>query len=163
MPTYFEYCRKSSEAEDRQILSIDSQINELERFAAQKGLTVSAVLTETKSAKAPSRPVFNSLMERLYQGETDGNAIKHVNQEIKRRTRMVSLFPNELSLLPLVTALSLKHAEFTEKNLRRDFEDRTRQNQHNLPFSKTWQQYPHIIRTQPGVNLNAFLPVRIRG
>lgn len=72
MSTYFVYSRKSSEAEDRQILSIDSQISELKRFAARKGLKIATVLTEAKSAKAPGRPVFNSLMERLYRGEADG-------------------------------------------------------------------------------------------
>src|ERR1051325_8455936 len=72
MPTYFVYCRKSSEAEDRQILSIDSQISEIKRYALQKGLKISAILTEAKSAKAPGRPVFNSMMERLYRSEADG-------------------------------------------------------------------------------------------
>ena len=33
------------------------------------------------------------------------NATERVNQEIKRRTRVASLFPNEASLLRLVTAL----------------------------------------------------------
>lgn len=72
MLKYFVYCRKSTEAEDRQILSIDSQINELKRHAAKKGLNIVAVLTEAKSAKALGRPVFNSMMERLYRGEADG-------------------------------------------------------------------------------------------
>jgi len=73
MPQYFVYCRKSSEAEDRQILSIDSQAIELKRFAAAKGIKILEVLTEAKSAKAPGvRPVFNSMMERLYRGEAAG-------------------------------------------------------------------------------------------
>jgi DNA invertase Pin-like site-specific DNA recombinase len=72
MPTIFMYCRKSSEAEDRQILSIVSQISELKRYATQKGITIATVLTEAKSAKASGRPVFNSMMERLYRGEADG-------------------------------------------------------------------------------------------
>src|SRR6266702_4792909 len=72
MPTYFMYCRKSSEAEARQILSSDSLISELKRHAARKGITIEEILTEAKSAKAPGRPVFNSLMERLYRGEADG-------------------------------------------------------------------------------------------
>src|ERR1039458_5684496 len=72
MPTYFLYCRKSSEAEDRQILSIDSQVTEMKSLAAKRGLKISPGLTEAKSAKAPGRPVFNSLMERLYRSEADG-------------------------------------------------------------------------------------------
>lgn len=72
MASYFLYCRKSSEAEDRQILSIDSQMNELKRYATKRGLKIEATLTEAKSAKAPGRPVFNSMMQRLYRGEADG-------------------------------------------------------------------------------------------
>src|ERR1035437_3960170 len=72
MPTYFIYSRKSSEAEDRQILSIDSQVSELRRFANPKGFKVVEVLTEAKSAKAPGSPIFNSMMQRLYRGEADG-------------------------------------------------------------------------------------------
>ena len=72
MPTYFIYSRKSSEAEDRQILSIDSQVSELKRFANPKGIKILEVLTEAKSAKAPGRPIFNSMMQRLYHGEADG-------------------------------------------------------------------------------------------
>ena len=63
------YCRKSSEAEDRQILSIESQVTELKRYAVRRSLKIAAVLTEAKSAKAPgARPVFNSVMQRLYRG-----------------------------------------------------------------------------------------------
>ncbi len=70
---YFLYCRKSSEAEDCQILSIDSQVIELKRFAEQQGIQILEVLTEAKSAKAPGvRPIFNSMMTRLYQGEAEG-------------------------------------------------------------------------------------------
>src|ERR1041385_7337697 len=73
MPSFFIYCRKSSEVEDRQILSIQSQVIELQRFAAQKGIKILEVLTEAKSAKARGvRPVFNSMMERLYRGEAAG-------------------------------------------------------------------------------------------
>ena len=72
MTTYFVYCRKSSEAEDRQILSIDSQVADLKRHAARKSIRILEVLTEAKSAKAPVRPVFNSMMERLYRREADG-------------------------------------------------------------------------------------------
>jgi site-specific DNA recombinase len=72
MPGYFIYSRKSTEAEDRQVLSIESQRSELREVAARLNLPVTDVLTEAKSAKAPGRPVFNSMMQRLYRGEAQG-------------------------------------------------------------------------------------------
>lgn len=72
MPGYFIYCRKSSEAEDRQVLSIESQIRELEHIAAKLNLAVTEILTESKSAKEPGRPIFNQMMQRLYRGEAAG-------------------------------------------------------------------------------------------
>jgi DNA invertase Pin-like site-specific DNA recombinase len=69
---YFVYCRKSSEAEDRQMLSIESQRNELRRYAEREALTIVAAMEEAKSAKSPGRPVFNNLMKRVERGEADG-------------------------------------------------------------------------------------------
>lgn len=72
MPTHVIYARKSTESDDRQVLSIDSQIQELKLLALRRGLQVDEVLTEAHSAKAPGRPVFGSLMKRVKQGEVSG-------------------------------------------------------------------------------------------
>jgi putative transposase len=39
------------------------------------------------------------------------NGLERLNQEIKRRSRVVRIFPNERSCLRLVTALAVEHSE----------------------------------------------------
>src|SRR5258708_1647863 len=72
MGKYVIYARKSTESEDRQVLSIDSQIREVRQLAERNGVVVAEVLTELKSAKAPGRPVFGQLIRRIHRGEVSG-------------------------------------------------------------------------------------------
>lgn len=69
MPSHVIYARKSTESDDRQVLSIDSQIQELKLLALRRGLQVDDILTEARSAKAPGRPVFGHLLRRVSKGE----------------------------------------------------------------------------------------------
>src|SRR3989344_3874491 len=69
---YFIYARKSSESEDRQVASIDDQIEELNKVAREMKLNVIRVFNESQSAKAPGRPVFNEMVRSLYAGEAQG-------------------------------------------------------------------------------------------
>jgi len=49
---YCLYARKSSESDEKQALSIDSQIHEMQKIAEQEWLVIVETVTESKSAKA---------------------------------------------------------------------------------------------------------------
>ncbi|MFH2062863.1 MAG: recombinase family protein, partial [bacterium] len=70
---YVLYARKSSEAEERQALSIDSQVKETLEFARQQGLNVLEVKQESHSAKETGkRPVFNEMLAEVRSGKFQG-------------------------------------------------------------------------------------------
>lgn len=69
---YFIYCRKSSEDKDRQILSIDSQINALKELVQKSNSKIIKIFTESKSAKAPGREQFNLMLEKIEKKEAQG-------------------------------------------------------------------------------------------
>src|ERR1043165_2565896 len=68
---YFIYCRKSTEDEDRQMLSIQAQLSEVNALAREHSLAVLETLTESKSAKGPGREVFNEMLRRIERGEAN--------------------------------------------------------------------------------------------
>jgi DNA invertase Pin-like site-specific DNA recombinase len=51
------YARKSTESEERQVLSIDAQMEELKEFAAKEKLEIVASLCEAKTAKEPGKNI----------------------------------------------------------------------------------------------------------
>jgi len=70
---YVLYSRKSTESEERQVLSIDSQIKEMLRLAERDGLEVVEIRRESHSAKNSSeRPVFNSMITDISEGKFNG-------------------------------------------------------------------------------------------
>jgi site-specific DNA recombinase len=70
---YFTYCRKSTEADDRQVLSLESQLNELKRaFGGDPSIVTLDVYDEAFSAKAPGRKLFNEMLARIERGEAEG-------------------------------------------------------------------------------------------
>jgi len=54
---YFIYARKSMENEDRQILSIESQLAELREFTIKEKLEIVASFQEAKTAKEPVKNI----------------------------------------------------------------------------------------------------------
>ena len=59
---YFIYTRKSTDSEERQILSIESQISELKEFAAKEKLEIVASLSEAKTAKEPEKNIGSNFI-----------------------------------------------------------------------------------------------------
>ena len=62
---YFIYTRKSTDSEERQVLSIEAQLAELKEFAAKEKLEIVASLCEAKTAKEPGRTVFGEMLARI--------------------------------------------------------------------------------------------------
>ena len=70
---YFLYARKSSESEERQVQSIDDQVNRLKKLAGEIKIPIKSILTEAKSAKKPNnRPLFEEMVDRIKNGEAEG-------------------------------------------------------------------------------------------
>ncbi len=78
---YFLYARKSTESDDKQIQSIDDQINFLKRKSKDLGLEIKEIFFEAKSAKKPGkRSGFNRMIEKLEAGEANGILCWQVNR-----------------------------------------------------------------------------------
>jgi DNA invertase Pin-like site-specific DNA recombinase len=77
---FFLYARKSTDVEDKQVLSIEVQIAELRAFAKQENLNVVGVLIEKRSAKIPGRPIFNEMLNKIERGEANGILAWHADR-----------------------------------------------------------------------------------
>ena len=70
---YCLYARKSSESDEKQALSIDSQVKEMLRIAERDGLEIIDIRRESHSAKdSGQRPVFNEIIKDLRSGRYTG-------------------------------------------------------------------------------------------
>jgi DNA invertase Pin-like site-specific DNA recombinase len=70
---YYLYARKSTEDDERQAMSIDSQIKEMTNIAIRDNLFIKEIRQEKYSAKASGhRPVFAQLLEDIRSGIFNG-------------------------------------------------------------------------------------------
>src|SRR3989344_1492802 len=70
---YCLYARKSSESDERQAMSIDSQIKEMIDLAKRDNISIKDVYRESHSAKDSGlRHVFNQMIANLGEGVFDG-------------------------------------------------------------------------------------------
>src|SRR5688500_13901398 len=66
-----KYLRKSLDAEDRQIQSIESQNHIVAPLILEKGLRIARSFGEKMTAKEPGRPFFDELVGLIESGEID--------------------------------------------------------------------------------------------
>ena len=70
---YCLYARKSTESEDRQALSIDSQIKEMMTLAKREGLEIVEVKRESHSSKeVGQRAIFNEMVKEIREAKYNG-------------------------------------------------------------------------------------------
>ncbi|MDD5639677.1 MAG: recombinase family protein [Candidatus Pacebacteria bacterium] len=70
---YCLYARKSTESEERQILSIESQVKEMLQLAEKEGLEIVDIRRESHSAKdSGQRPVFKEMLEDIRRERFNG-------------------------------------------------------------------------------------------
>lgn len=70
---YCLYARKSTEEEDRQALSIDSQVREMTQLAEREGLHIAEIKREAHSSKeVGQRAVYNELLSEIRAGRFNG-------------------------------------------------------------------------------------------
>ena len=137
---YIIYCRKSSEAEDRQVLSIDSQFNELTRLAERENLVIDKVFKESMTAKQPGRPIFENMMnyiekkkgtallvwklDRLARNAFDGGRISWFMDrgliiEIKTPEKMFKNISDDKFMMSLDFGIAKKYVDDLSVNVKR--------------------------------------------
>jgi site-specific DNA recombinase len=81
------YCRKSAKPkntqekmEEKQILSLESQENELKAYAKEKGFKVVKVFKENDSAYKTGRPYFKAMIDLLEAGKAESILVWHLTR-----------------------------------------------------------------------------------
>jgi len=82
---YILYGRKSTDSEDRQLLSLNDQLEELEKVEKREELTVTEKFGgdergEKRTAHKRGRPIFNYVMDQIEAGKANGLLVWHANR-----------------------------------------------------------------------------------
>lgn len=70
---YVLYARRSTDSEDKQVLSLESQVDEMRKVAEIRGIEIDEVVKESGSARVPkTRPLFAEMMKKIESGKVTG-------------------------------------------------------------------------------------------
>lgn len=137
---YIIYCRKSSESEDKQILSLPAQERELREYAIKHGLTVVGVVSESKSAFKVGREQYDVMLQRISSGEANSILTWQANriarnskdggdfiylmdedkiQELKTPYKTFTNSPDDKFFLALEFGIAKKDSDEKSKNVKR--------------------------------------------
>ena len=146
-PKYFLYARKSTEDDDKQIMSIEAQLFELREFARKENLQILEEFTESKSAKKPGRGEFNVMMskvegmegigilawhpDRLARNSIDGGRIIYAVDTSKIVSLRFPTFwfeptPQGLFMLQVAFGQSKYYSDNLKQNVERGFRQKVR-------------------------------------
>ncbi len=105
---YCLYARKSTEQEDKQALSIESQVNEMLALAKREELDVVEIKRESHSSKAVGqRPIYNEMLSEIKQGKFNGILLTGVRPGM---LRVIKILFRTTARLPLRTFNRLQSA-----------------------------------------------------
>lgn len=147
MPRAAIYARKSTESDDRQVLSLDQQLHWAMEACVKAGVRQPLVFREAKSAKTPGRPEFARLMALIQKGEVDTVICWKADRlarnaadagavlfalETKRLRQIISsdrTYTDEADsefMLSIELGLSAKYSKDLSKNVRRGIAEKLR-------------------------------------
>lgn len=106
---YILYARKSTTSEDRQVASIESQIEVMQEVAREHGLDVIEVMSEAGSGFKIGRPIFNTMLDKIERGEADGIVVWKLSR--------LSRNPDDAGkIMGLLQRNEIKHIRTVERN-----------------------------------------------
>lgn len=145
MDRYVVYIRKSTDTEDRQILSLESQKRVItEELVVPQNISPFTWYEESKSAKAPGRPKFDEMIENINKGKVThiicwqlnrlarnsvdgGRLIWFVqNDTVKIVTPTKTYDKNDILLLYVEFAMANQFSNDLSKSVLRGLEDKVR-------------------------------------
>ena len=148
---FIEYRRKSSEAEDRQILSLPAQKIENSKYAKANNLNIVFDFEEAQSAYSPGRPEFNKMINLIRKGKANAIFVYHLSRLARNMTDggiIIDMLkdgiikeirtPNEVYrknsgqefLLALQFAMQKKSSDDTSEYVKRDIKSKLRKGEY---------------------------------